>query len=101
MGMIPGFREDFMTKGSEEESMARLKKLMTMMDSMNDTELDHKEGNKLFKQEPRRVTRIAQGSGVMEREVVDLLNQYTKFAQVRTTVYYTHCIPAYMADCHG
>ena len=85
--MIPGFREDFMTKGSEEESMARLKKLMTMMDSMNDTELDHKEGNKLFKQEPRRVTRIAQGSGVMEREVVDLLNQYTKFAQVRTTVY--------------
>ena len=32
MGMIPGFREDFMTPGSEEESMARLKRLMTMMD---------------------------------------------------------------------
>lgn len=82
MGMIPGFREDFMTPGSEEESMARLKRLMTMMDSMNDTELDHKEGSKLFKQEPRRITRVAQGAGVMEREVMDLLTQYAKFAQV-------------------
>lgn len=34
--MIPGFSNDFMTKGSEQESMARLKKLMTIMDSMND-----------------------------------------------------------------
>ena len=62
--------------------MARLKRLMTMMDSMNDTELDHKEGSKLFKQEPRRITRISQGAGVMEREVLDLLTQYAKFAQV-------------------
>lgn len=36
MGMIPGFSQDFMTKGGEQESMARLKKLMTIMDSMND-----------------------------------------------------------------
>ena len=35
-GMIPGFSSDFLTKGGEQESMARLKKLMTMMDSMND-----------------------------------------------------------------
>merc|ERR1719249_489186 len=55
---------------------------MTMMESMNDTELDHKEGSKLFKQEPRRITRISQGAGVMEREVLDLLTQYAKFAQV-------------------
>ena len=34
--MIPGFSSDFMTKGNEQESMARLKKLMTIMDSMND-----------------------------------------------------------------
>ena len=34
--MIPGFSQDFMTKGTEQESMARLKRLMTMMDSMND-----------------------------------------------------------------
>ena len=36
-GMIPGFSQDFMSKGTEQESMARLKKLMTMMDSMNDS----------------------------------------------------------------
>ena len=35
--MIPGLGNDFMTKGNEQESMARLKKLMTIMDSMNDT----------------------------------------------------------------
>lgn len=34
--MIPGFSQDLMSKGGEQESMARLKKLMTIMDSMND-----------------------------------------------------------------
>jgi len=34
--MIPGFSQDFLSKGSEQESMARLKRLMTIMDSMND-----------------------------------------------------------------
>ncbi len=35
--MIPGLGgNDLMTKGNEQESMARLKKLMTMMDSMHD-----------------------------------------------------------------
>ena len=103
MGMIPGFSQvnktiahsslpniltlvgcfqDFLSKGSEQESMARLKRLMTIMDSMNDKELDHKDGSKIFTREPQRVTRIAGGAGVMEREVQELLKQYTKFAQV-------------------
>lgn len=34
--MIPGFSQDFMSKGTEQESVARLKRLMTIMDSMND-----------------------------------------------------------------
>jgi len=34
--MIPGFSQDLLSKGSEQESMARLKRLMTIMDSMND-----------------------------------------------------------------
>jgi hypothetical protein len=34
--MIPGFSQDFLSKGSEQESMARLKRIMTIMDSMND-----------------------------------------------------------------
>lgn len=37
--MIPGFSQDFMSKGTEQESMARLKRLMTIMDSMNDSGL--------------------------------------------------------------
>lgn len=82
MGMIPGFSQDFMTKGSEQESMARIKKLMTMMDSMCDGELDHREGAKLFSKENSRVVRVARGSGVTEREVKDLIAQYTKFAAV-------------------
>lgn len=34
--MIPGFGSDFLSKGNEQESMLRLKKLMTIMDSMSD-----------------------------------------------------------------
>merc|ERR1711899_580108 len=82
MGMIPGFSQDFLSKGSEQESMARLKMLMTIMDSMNDAELDGKDGAKTLAKEPNRITRVAQGAGVMEREVNELLKQYTKFAQV-------------------
>merc|ERR1712240_477895 len=82
MGMIPGFSQDFMTKDCEQESQARLKKLMTIMDSMNDQELDDADGSKKFSKEPGRVTRVSNGAGVTEREVQELLKQYAKFAQV-------------------
>lgn len=82
MNMIPGLGGDLMTKGNEQESMARLKKLMTVMDSMNDQELDSHEGAKLFSKQPGRVQRVARGAGVSQREVQELLTQYTKFAQM-------------------
>ncbi|KAK7104629.1 signal recognition particle subunit SRP54 [Littorina saxatilis] len=82
MGMIPGFSSDFMTKGTEQESMARLKRLMTIMDSMNDAELDSLDGEKLFSRCPSRQQRVARGAGVSVREVSDLLTQYKKFAQM-------------------
>jgi len=82
MSMIPGLGSDFMTKGSEQESMARLKKLMTIMDSMNDSELDSHEGAKLFSRQPGRTQRVARGAGVSIREVNELITQYTKFAQM-------------------
>ncbi|CAL8099651.1 unnamed protein product [Orchesella dallaii] len=82
MGMIPGFSQDFLGKGSEQESMARLKRLMTIMDSMNDGELDNRDGSKLFTKQPGRILRVSYGSGVTEREVRELLTQYTKFAAV-------------------
>lgn len=62
--MIPGFSQDFMSKGTEQESMARLKRLMTIMDSMNEGELDSRDGAKIFSKQPGRVIRVAQGSGV-------------------------------------
>lgn len=82
MSMIPGFSQDFMSKGSEQESMSRIKKLMTMMDSMSDSELDHRDGAKVFSKDNSRVVRVARGSGVTEREVKELISQYTKFAAV-------------------
>lgn len=82
MGMIPGFSSDFLTKGGEQESMARLKKLMTMMDSMNDQELDSLDGERLFSRQPSRTHRVARGAGVSVKEVNELLTQYKKFAQM-------------------
>lgn len=80
--MIPGFSQDFMTKGGEQESMARIKRMMTMMDSMSDGELDNRDGAKLFSKQPTRAIRVAQGSGVTEKEVKELISHYTKFAAV-------------------
>jgi signal recognition particle subunit SRP54 len=80
IGMIPGFSPDFMSKGNERESMAKLKRLMTMMDSMNDQELDHPNGAKLFSKQPGRAARVARGSGTSVREVNELLKQYSNFS---------------------
>ncbi|KAK3094121.1 hypothetical protein FSP39_024368 [Pinctada imbricata] len=81
MGMIPGFSSDFLGKGGEQESMARLKKLMTMMDSMNDQELDNLDGERLFTRQPSRIHRVARGAGVSVREVNELL---TSVQEVRS-----------------
>uniref|UniRef100_A0AC35UDR1 Signal recognition particle 54 kDa protein n=1 Tax=Rhabditophanes sp. KR3021 TaxID=114890 RepID=A0AC35UDR1_9BILA len=82
MGMIPGFGPDFLSKGSEKESADRLKRMMTMMDSMSDRELDHPKACDLFSKEPTRYTRVARGSGVIETEIYELLSQYKKFAEL-------------------
>lgn len=82
LSMIPGFGADLLKGASEAESMSRLKRLMTIMDSMSDSELDSKEGSKLLTKQPTRVLRVAQGSGVRVREVQELLVQYNKFAGV-------------------
>jgi len=82
MSMIPGFGQDFMTKGNEQESMKRLKRLMTMMDSMNDHELDSLKATELFQKQPGRIVRVARGSGTSIGEVKELLQQYKKFAEM-------------------
>ena len=45
-------------------------------------ELDNQDGAKLFTKQPGRVTRLARGAGVTERDVKELISQYTKFAAV-------------------
>merc|ERR1712176_941605 len=86
MGMIPGFN-DFMNKGHEQESTKRLRKLMTIMDSMSDSELDARDGHKLFKNNDgsyneTRFRRVSRGSGTSPRDVLELIEQYQKFAQM-------------------
>ena len=49
---------------------------------MNDAELDGKDGAKIFAKEPNRVTRCAQGAGVMKSDVNEVLKQYTNLAKV-------------------
>lgn len=46
------------------------------------SELDSKDGAKLFSKQPNRIQRVARGSGVATRDVQELLTQYTKFAQM-------------------
>lgn len=82
LNMIPGFGTDLLKGASEAESMSRLKRMMTIMDSMSDSELDSKEGSKLFSKQPTRVARVAQGTGLKVRDVQELLVQYGKFAAV-------------------
>jgi signal recognition particle subunit SRP54 len=59
MSMIPGFN-DFMTKGHEQESTKRLRKLMTVMDSMAEDELDSSDGHKVFKNNEGKYFSITQ-----------------------------------------
>lgn len=44
--------------------------------------MDNRDGAKLFTKQPGRIIRVSCGAGVTEREVRELLTQYTKFAAV-------------------
>lgn len=79
MGMLPGFTSE-MFQGTEKETSHRLKSFMTIMDSMNNDELDS-EG-KCFNLQPNRAVRIARGSGCHPSQVTELLDQYKKFASI-------------------
>nr|BAH56850.1 AT1G48900 [Arabidopsis thaliana] len=70
--MLPGISAEMMPKGHEKESQAKIKRYMTMMDSMTNDELDS-SNPKVFNES--RMMRIARGSGRQVREVMEMLKQ--------------------------
>ncbi|KAK2701853.1 hypothetical protein QYM36_019507 [Artemia franciscana] len=71
--------QKILEKGVDKDATTRLRKIMAIMDSMNNNELDHEDGAKLLKQ-PGRIRRIARGSAVRETDVQDLISLYSKFS---------------------
>ncbi|CAO3652965.1 unnamed protein product [Mucor fragilis] len=82
MGNIPGMPAEMMA-GTEQEGTKRMKRMMCIMDSMTDAELDG--DNKPF-EDINRVMRVARGSGTTVHEVQEILGQYTKFAEMVKTM---------------
>jgi signal recognition particle subunit SRP54 len=77
MSLIPGMNTGLIEKGKEKEGVARIKRFLTIMDSMTDQELD---GQKPLIDS--RIVRVARGSGTNVREVNILLEEYKKFAKM-------------------
>ncbi|KAG0246252.1 signal recognition particle 54 kDa protein [Mortierella sp. GBAus27b] len=77
MGMMPGIPPELLA-GSDAEGSNRIKRFMCIMDSMSAQELDG-EG-KEFADQPKRLVRVARGSGTTVAEVETLLQQYKTFA---------------------
>jgi signal recognition particle subunit SRP54 len=83
MSMIPGFSNAIMPPGHEKESQAKVKRFMTIMDSMTDKELDSSSTKLLG--EPTRIVRWARGSGSRPEDVLGLLEEYKRLAKVFST----------------
>ncbi|KAK8949712.1 hypothetical protein KSP39_PZI005764 [Platanthera zijinensis] len=77
--MLPGFSAEVMPKGHEKESQAKLKRYMTMMDSMTNAELDS-TNPKIFNDS--RALRIARGSGRSIRDVMEMLEEYKRLSKI-------------------
>ncbi|KAI8391653.1 signal recognition protein [Radiomyces spectabilis] len=84
MGSIPGMPQELLGAGTEEEGSKRIKRMMCIMDSMNEKELDSDAS--LFTKEPSRMLRVARGSGTSVHEVEEILVQYKRFADMVKTV---------------
>ncbi|KAL8151253.1 hypothetical protein V2J09_021061 [Rumex salicifolius] len=77
--MLPGFSKELMPAGQEKESQAKIKRYMTMMDSMTNEELDS-SNPKMFNES--RLMRIARGSGRPILEVMGMLEEYKRLAKI-------------------
>jgi signal recognition particle subunit SRP54 len=89
MSMIPGF-SNMMGKNTEEESVKRIKRFMTIMDSMTAQELD--SDNKIFNTQPSRITRIAMGAGVSVRAVHEVMSSHRTHSPHRSAFLFYHSL---------
>ncbi|KAJ1261598.1 hypothetical protein BS78_09G042400 [Paspalum vaginatum] len=80
MSMIPGLGAQLMMeKGKEREGQAKMKRYMTIMDSMTDEELD---GTSPKLMNRSRIARVAWGSGRLVADVVAMLEEHKRIAKV-------------------
>jgi signal recognition particle subunit SRP54 len=80
MSMIPGMGNDMMPKGQEKQSQAKIKRMMCLMDSMTDEELD--STNLKILQDPKRMERIGRGAGRGPGDVVELVEEYKRLSKM-------------------
>ena len=73
--MIPGMNSNMMSKDQEKFAIARIKKFLCMLDSMNDAELD---STKTLSESWMK--RIAIGSGASMEELNQLLEEHKWFS---------------------
>lgn len=99
MSMLPGFSNAIMPPGHEKESQAKVKKFLSIMDSMTDKELDSSSTKLLSEQS--RLERWARGSGSSVAEVQLLLEEYKRLAKVFTTAMKGMKIPKNMMKGGG
>ena len=83
----------------EKDSAARIKKFMTMMDSMTNKELDSSE-IKLWQTESR-IMRIARGAGVHPNYVGELIGQPRLPAPASHPLCSPSCCTRYLASADG
>ncbi|CAN6283906.1 unnamed protein product [Urochloa humidicola] len=79
LSMIPGFSAQLIEKGKEKEGQAKIKRYMTIMDSMTEKELDS-TNPKLMNES--RIKRVARGSGRPVKEVVGMLDEHKRIAKM-------------------
>ena len=76
MSMIPGFA-NMMGPGKEKDAVERIRRFMSVMDSMTAEELDSTD--KIFNTQPNRCVRIARGAGLPLRAVYEVIHTYKPF----------------------
>jgi signal recognition particle subunit SRP54 len=77
MSMIPGLGAN-MPEGMEKHGVERMKKMIVIMDSLTDHELDSDKPIT----EMSRILRIARGAGVYPEQVIELIEEHKKFSKI-------------------